>query len=356
MEDPVPKEQSSVSHRSASRLLRYPLRSATKSKEEKPPLTDSSNTSAIKSARPASSVSKSVNVLDISGKEKSARPPRRFSIPSKSSASSATKSFGNITPISEARGRRFDSSNGKIDTPVSDVSRSSSRKKFSTLSSASYWLSQIKLAESANKHSVSLGFFKLALEAGCEPMQRMKDEFKAYVQRHDMSELGESTKELIESYKILEGFELLQISGTSSQLLLEVVHATDDDVHGTSSTPVDAGKLQPKAVGENTEEICQVQKESKEVTQKNEPMKNRKSKYENMANSQFGSGTRGRGVQKKTQKSIKQDLVKEKDTVKKQGKKATEEGHVNSPLEEGSRENKENVEVPRQIEVVAVTD
>ncbi|XP_073147485.1 uncharacterized protein [Henckelia pumila] len=356
MEDSVPKEQSSASYKSASRLLRYPLRSATKSKEEKPPLADSSNSSASKSARPASSVSKSVSVLDISGKEKSARPPRRFSIPSKPSASSATKSFGNITPISEARGRRSDSNNGKSDTPVSDVSRSSSRKKFSVLSSASYWLTQIKLSEFANRHSVSLGFFKLALESGCEPMQRMKDEFKAYVQRHDMSELGESTKELMGSYKILEGFEQLQISGTSSQVLSEVDHATDDDVRSTSSTTVDSEKLHPKAAITDTNEVRQVQKETKEVTQKNEPMKkNRKSINENMNNSQFGSGIRGRGVQKKPHKPIKQESAKE-DKVKKQGKKAMEEGHVNSPPNEECRENKENMEVPHQIDVVAMTD
>ncbi|XP_075519485.1 uncharacterized protein LOC142553249 [Primulina tabacum] len=353
MEDSVPKEQSSASHRSASRLLRYPLRSATKSNEEKPPLADSSNSSANKSARPASNVSKSVSVLDISGKEKSARPPRRFSIPSKSSACSASKSVGNITPISETRGRRSDNNNGKSDTPVSDVSRSSSRKKFSVLSSASYWLTQIKLSESANKHSVSLGFFKLALEAGCEPMQRMRDEFKAYVRRHEMSsEFGESTKELIESYKISEGFEQLQISGTSSQVLSEVDHETDDDVHSTSSTTVDAEKLQPKAVGKDTNEV---QKETKEMTLKNESRKNRKSINENMTNSQFDSGIRGRGVQKKPHKPTKQEPAKENDKVKKQGRTAMEEGHVNSPPKEGCRENKENMEMSHQMEDVAVT-
>ncbi|XP_073291457.1 uncharacterized protein [Primulina huaijiensis] len=357
MEDSVPKEQSSASYRSASRLLRYPLRCATKSKEEKPPLTDSSNSSASKSARPASGVSKSVSVLDISGKEKSARTPRRFSIPSKSSACPASKSFGNITPIYEARGRRSDSNNRKSDTPVSDVSRSSSRKKFSVLLSASYWLSQIKLSESANKHSVSLGFFKLALETGCEPMQWMKDEFKAYVQRHNMSELGESMKELIDSYKILEGFEQLQISGTSSELLSEVDHVTDDDVRSTSSTTMDAEKLQPKALGTDSNEICHVQKETKEVTHKNEAIKNRKSINENITHSQFSSGIRGHGdVQKKPHKSIKKESAKEKNKVKKQGKKATEEGHVNSPLKEGSQEYKENMELPHQTEVVAVTD
>lgn len=115
-----------------------------------------------------SSVSKSVGVLDLSSKDKSVKPPRRLSIPTKSTVSPVPKLGGNITPIAEVRTKRSVTSQGKSDTPVSDVSRSTSRKKFSVLSSASYWLSQIKLSESAAKHSISLGFFKLAFEAGCE--------------------------------------------------------------------------------------------------------------------------------------------------------------------------------------------
>lgn len=118
--------------------------------------------------RPASSVSKSVGVLDLSGKDKPAKPPRRLSIPAKSAASPAPKLVGNITPISEARVKRSATSQGKSETPVSDVSRSSSRKKFNVLSSASYWVTQIKYSEAAVKHSISLGFFKLALDFGCE--------------------------------------------------------------------------------------------------------------------------------------------------------------------------------------------
>ena len=123
---------------------------------------------SIFSGRLASSVTKSVSVLNLSGKEKSARPPRRLSVPSKSNASSASKSFGNITPISEARSKRTGANQEPSDTPLSDVSKSSNRKKFNVLASASYWLTQIKHSESAGKHSISLGFFKLALEAGCE--------------------------------------------------------------------------------------------------------------------------------------------------------------------------------------------
>lgn len=113
-------------------------------------------------------MTKSFGVLDLSGKEKSAKPPRRLSVPSKSNASPAPKSFGNITPISEARSKRAAANQGKSDTPLSDVSKSSNRKKFNVLASTSYWLTQIKHSEAAGKHLISLGFFKLALEAGCE--------------------------------------------------------------------------------------------------------------------------------------------------------------------------------------------
>ena len=114
--------------------------------------------------RAASNVSKSVSVLDLSGKDKPVKPPRRLSIPNKVAGTPAPKLGGNITPGSEARSRR----SVKSETPASDAYRLTSRKKFSILSSESYWLSQIKLSEAAGKHSVSLGFFKLALEAGCE--------------------------------------------------------------------------------------------------------------------------------------------------------------------------------------------
>lgn len=108
----------------------------------------------------------SVSALDISGKEKSAKPPRRLSIPTKPTASPRQVPLGSITPISETRMKR--NTPGKNDTPVSDVSKSISRRKFSVIYSVSYWLAQIKLSESTSKHSISLGFFKLALESGCE--------------------------------------------------------------------------------------------------------------------------------------------------------------------------------------------
>ncbi|KAK1369034.1 hypothetical protein POM88_035126 [Heracleum sosnowskyi] len=78
MEDYV-KDQSSVSGRSSSKLLRHLLRSTTKSKDVKSPPPVSI---ASKRAKPPSSVSQSMSVLDLSGKGKSAKPKvdiRRYS-------------------------------------------------------------------------------------------------------------------------------------------------------------------------------------------------------------------------------------------------------------------------------------
>ncbi|KAK4394434.1 hypothetical protein Sango_1597700 [Sesamum angolense] len=294
MEDSAAKDHQSSARagRSTSRLLRYPLRSATRSREEKPSVADSNTDSATKRGRPASTVSKSVGILDLSGKEKSAKPPRRLSVPSKSNATPAPKSFGNITPISEARTKRSAGNQGKSDTPRSDVSRSSNRKKFSVLSSASYWLSQIKLSESAAKHLISLGFFKLALEAGCE-------------------------------------------------LLLSITNAE---------------KLTPKLLDVNAAEIHQIKKENDEITQKNDSMKKtRRSAPKNAASSKSGSEVRGRSIQKKPQKPMKQESGQANNRVKKQGHKsaARAEGPPNSAPEEALEENKENMATPQREEIAS---
>ncbi|KAI3463957.1 hypothetical protein Pfo_020620 [Paulownia fortunei] len=363
MEDSAAKDQSSVSvnaGKSAARLLRYPLRSAMKSKDEKAPLADSSNSSAPERGRIASSVAKSVGVLDLSGKEKSAKPPRRLSVPSKSNASPAPKSIGNITPISEARAKRSAVNHGKSDTPLSDISKSSNRKKFSVLSSASYWLSQIKLSESAAKHSISLGFFKLALEAGCEPIQRISDELNSYVCRYNLSELGESVKELLEGYKILENFEQSQLSGTCSQVPgLSQVPAegnqlSDDDVNSSSSSITDAEKPKAKSLGIDDDEIHQVKKVNGEITQTNDSVKKTRRSARNAASSKSGSEVRGCSIQKKPHKPIKQESAQYKEKIKKQGKKSARgevAGPLNSPQEEALQEDKENMAAPHMEEI-----
>ncbi|XWS60588.1 hypothetical protein CRYUN_Cryun07bG0048700 [Craigia yunnanensis] len=294
MEEPVKEQQPPVqiSGSSGKSKLRYPLRSSMKSKEEKPPAGDLSNSSSSRRGKATPSVSKSVGVLDLS-KEKSAKPPRRLSVPTKPTVNPSLKLVGTITPISEARAKKSTNGQGKSDTPLSDASRSATRRRFNVLSSVSYWLSQIKLSESASKHSVSLGFFKLAFEAGCEPLQKMRNELISYVRRHNLGENEEATKELLESF----------------------------------SSAVGSRKLKPKSLNTNAAQVSSVAESAKEVTPKDNPATRNKVLIKNSSNSRSVLDTGSHKLQKRTQKTTKQEPVKGKDKTKRQATKlANEEG------------------------------
>ncbi|XP_076914637.1 uncharacterized protein LOC143573720 [Bidens hawaiensis] len=291
MEDTL-KDQSSVSGNKgakSSKLLRYPLRSASKPKEDKIQASSPAIASASRRGKPKASVSQSVDVLELSTKENSAKPPRRLSIPSKSIVSPAAKSVGYITPISEARSRRTSNIKGKIVTPGSDVSRSLTQRKFTVLSSPSYWLSHIKLSEAAGKHQLSLGFFKLALEAGCENVQLLKDELKSYACRHN---LGESVIEVFEKYDIKENVEQLQVS-------VSYTHVPEDEDAQSLSSATGASKLKPKSLNNSASSAA---KESV-VTQKSNLVSKTKSQV-------------NKKMEKNIKKPIKQESNKEKKIVK----------------------------------------
>lgn len=337
-----------------SKIQRYALRSAIKPKAEKP--SEFSNSTSSKRVRAASSVSKSVSVLDLSGKEKSAKPPRRLSIPAKSAVTPAPRVASSISPISEVRAKRSDSVQRKTDTPVSDVSKSSSRKRFSVLSSASYWLSQIKLSEAAAKHSISLGFFKLALEAGCEPLQRMRDELTSYARRHNLGEYGDPVKELFESYSIeVESAGQLQVSEMCSQVPEEETRSSDDEIRSSSST-VNSQKLKPKATSTDAPKVSSVTRSTaKNTTPKINPTatRTRVSLTKNSANSRSLPDTGSNKPVKKPQKPAKQELNKAKDLIKKKGKKsADQEGSLSpAPAENSLQENKENMDASSMEEI-----
>lgn len=332
------KEQSAGSGK--PKLLRYGLRSAAKPKEEKQEAAAASSSSSRRTRR-SPSVSKSMGILDLSGKEKSAKPPRRLSIPAKSSVNPAPKLGGNVTPISEARVRRPGNSQAKNETPLSSVSRLSVRKKYNLLASTSYWLSQISLSESDNKHSISLGFFKLASEAGCEPVQKMREELKSYAQRHNLAEFGESLKELFETYNIAESIEQMQVSQTCSQEPEEETRASDDDVHSSVSV-TGARKLKPKSLNNESAQTSPVAESAKDSKPK-AATKIREPVSRNSANSKTFKDRETRNLQKKPQKSVKQELNKEK--AKKQERKlAAEEGQNKHLPEEDTVENKENMD------------
>lgn len=301
-----------------------------------------------------------MSVLDVSAKEKSAKPPRRLSIPAKSTVNSVPKSVGNITPISEIRAKRSASTQGKSETPLSDVSRASSRKKFSVLSSASYWLSQIKLSESAAKHSISLGFFKLALEAGCEvynlflntflivlivfiprelhikmcascvqPLQRMRDELKSYARRHNIGELGEPVKDLFDLYNISEATEQLQVSETCSQVPEEGIRSSDEEVHSSSST-MGTRKLKPKSLNTYAAQVSSVSESVKKETAPKISPSNRTRASKNTANAKPVSDVGNRKIEKKPQKPTKLEANKKDRNIKPGKKSASQEGkHTN---------------------------
>ncbi|KAG6587525.1 hypothetical protein SDJN03_16090, partial [Cucurbita argyrosperma subsp. sororia] len=341
MEEPIKEQQSTPLPGNSARpkLQRYALRSGTKSREEMPPVPELSNppSSASKRGRTISSVSKSIGVLDLSAKDKSAKPPRRLSIPTKN-VSPTRKLVGNITPISEVR--RTARNQGKSDTPVSDVSRSSSRKTFNILCSTSYWLSQIKLSEAASKHSVSLGFFKLALEAGCKPLHRMRDELKAYIDRCNLNASEQAVKDLLESYNAAEETEQVQVSETFSQGPEMGTRSSDDEVH-SSSTTVEPRNLKPKSLG------TEVNQRNLTTTPRNRGL------WSKNAAPNSTSETVKKPV-KKPQKPNKQEPIQGKEKAKKQVKKQLSEKvpASTSPEEDSVQSNKENLEAP-QIEVTS---
>ncbi|XP_028788506.1 uncharacterized protein LOC114744498 [Neltuma alba] len=351
MQEPVKEHASagagSVSANSARpKLPRYTLRSANKSNKEEPQ-------AASRRGRPTSSVSKSVGVLDLSGNGKSgsAKPPRRLSIPAKASAIPGPRLAGkpaNISPVSETRAFRSTYGQNKIETPTSDISRPSSRKKFNALSSASFWLSQIKVSESAAKHSISLGFFKLALEAISEPqhLKRMQDELKSYVQRHQLAK-QELVRELSESYNISENTKQLQqdVPESVSGVREEASGLSDEDLNNSST--MSTGNMEPKCLNMDSSEPSPKEEPiKKETCQKTNPKcRARGSFSENSANSRSGLDRGSRRSVKKPEKPGKEEPNREKGKIRKQGKKSNvAQGPVSTSIAEDKQGNKENLD------------
>ncbi|GJS40143.1 hypothetical protein Tco_0565186 [Tanacetum coccineum] len=89
--------------------------------------------------------------------------------------------------------------------PTSTVSLTSlNSKEFNNMTSESYWLSRIRESEEAAMHHISLGFFKLALEAGCQNTKQLREELESYDCRHNLLGLGKSAKQVFHSYHILK--------------------------------------------------------------------------------------------------------------------------------------------------------
>ncbi|XP_060168812.1 uncharacterized protein LOC132599454 [Lycium barbarum] len=79
-----------------------------------------------------------------------------------------------------------------------------SKCRFDKLETSTYWLSQIKLAETVGKHYVSAAFFRLALESKAEPFRNILLELKKYLRRHKYLSEGKEWKEVCFSYGLLK--------------------------------------------------------------------------------------------------------------------------------------------------------
>lgn len=289
---------------SAGSKLRFPLRSSLKPKQE---ATDVQELSVSRRVKSSPSVAQSTSALDLSGKEKSAKPPKRLSVPAKLNPTPRKVLTGNVTPISNV--------GTKSDTPLSDVSKSSSRRKFCVLSSVSYWMAQIKLAESASKHTISLGFFKLALVSGCEPFQRLREELKSYVVKHNLlTEHEEATKVVLKNFNIdVEKLKFVEDGPLSNK--------------AEKSASTNAGNLKPKCLNSGA---LSVTNPNMTCTKKNSNMKKNNSNISE--------------AQKKVQKSKTDHNKSGSAEGKKLAKDAVNDEADALCTEEKSHEEKENVE------------
>ncbi|XP_074586561.1 uncharacterized protein LOC141842243 [Curcuma longa] len=332
--------------RSGSSKLRYPLRSAAKSKDGRPVIEEPTVSSASKKGRSSPAVCRSISVFNVSGKDNAAKHPRRLSIPTKPSTTPLPQPIGSVTPISETRAKRLNMQ-GKNDTPSSEASKSIIRRKFSVLSSASYWLTQIKLSESASKHSTSLGFFKLALESECEnPLDRVREELKSYIQRHALvTEQEESVKDILQRYNIIEDFEKLKVS-VSSPMVPEVVTQKSDKSKCSTESKSRNRYVTSKSL--NSGSLAAISNpNSRDGFPKRQPISVSQGNYKDAAKTEPIKDNNGTTVPKKSQKS-KTEPTKEDETMKK--------SEENSPPETGDKadisategalqEDKENTDV-----------
>ncbi|XP_061359033.1 uncharacterized protein LOC133303173 [Gastrolobium bilobum] len=79
-----------------------------------------------------------------------------------------------------------------------------SKCRFDRLETSSYWISQIKMAESVGKHFVASDFFRLALESQAEPSRNLRNELRRYLLRHGHLSEQKEWREVAARYGLLK--------------------------------------------------------------------------------------------------------------------------------------------------------
>ncbi|GER51089.1 zinc ion binding [Striga asiatica] len=135
-----------------------------------------------------------------------------------------------VEPQTPAKSPTFQSKPRLSVTPFHSAEKCS-KCRFDRLETSTYWLSQIRLAETVGKHSVSAVFFQLAFDCQAEPVRNIRLEFKKYMQRHEHLNGEVKWKKLLVSYGLVK-----EESSTGRQEVnkadLEEENATSDHGNG----------------------------------------------------------------------------------------------------------------------------
>ncbi|XP_041993485.1 uncharacterized protein LOC121744111 [Salvia splendens] len=91
----------------------------------------------------------------------------------------------------------------RVATPFYSAEKCS-KCRFDKLETASYWLSQIKLAESVGKHWVSAALFGLAFDCNGEPISNLRVGLRKYLARHENVSEEEEWRKVKISYGLVK--------------------------------------------------------------------------------------------------------------------------------------------------------
>ncbi|XP_020108661.1 uncharacterized protein LOC109724297 [Ananas comosus] len=99
--------------------------------------------------------------------------------------------------------------------------RDCSKCRLDRLELSTYWLAQIRLAESVGKHFVSAAFFRLALECNAQPFHKIQSELRHYATRHQSNTIKALFEDLFQAYGLqidLSKFDGTSLENTSASL------------------------------------------------------------------------------------------------------------------------------------------
>ncbi|MED6209531.1 hypothetical protein PIB30_055612 [Stylosanthes scabra] len=102
-----------------------------------------------------------------------------------------------------------------------------SKCRFDRLETSSYWIGQIKLAESVEKHFVAVDFFRLALESQAEPIRNLRMELKRYLLRHGYLSEQKLWKEVSVRYGL---FKIQSNNNDDASQIMDSSSNNDDQV------------------------------------------------------------------------------------------------------------------------------